>query len=189
VITLGTLLKLAAIREGLAVTGTERRGGAQREGPVTSHIRYRALDAREAADPRKVSSSGVIPQGGTHLLISLEPLEALRCLPYCNPETVILSDSRIRVPTAVRLGTAVYPPLARIWAALHEVTPSAYAVDLEELSRRHFGDLRRVNVIALGAASARARLPVSETALLEVIRERLPGYEENRRAFEIGKET
>jgi indolepyruvate ferredoxin oxidoreductase beta subunit len=186
VITLGTLLKLAAIKEHVDVTGAEKRGGAQREGPVTSNVRYRTLEAWEQGDPRKEPFSGVIPRGGAHLLISLEPLEAARCLPFCGPQTVVLSDVTRRTPTAVRLGTQAYPPLDKLWAMLREVTSRVHPVDLEGLARRHFGDLRRVNVIALGLACARGDLPVSRESLLEVVRERLPGFEENRRAFEIG---
>ncbi len=187
VITLGTLLKLAAIREGIEVTGAERRGGAQREGPVTSNVRYRVLDAEERQDPRKLPFSGAIPKGGADILIALEPLEALRWLPYCHSGSVIVSETTPRAPTAVRLGKATYPPLDAIWSALREVTAAVYPVALEDLCRRHFGDLRRINVIALGLAAARGNLPVSAEALLETVRERLPGFEENRKAFELGK--
>ena len=187
VITLGTLLKLAAVREGIEVTGAERRGGAQREGAVTSNVRYRALSEEEAADPRRAAFSGAIPRGGADLLISLEPLEAARCLPFCGSRTVVISDVTPRVPTAVRLGTAAYPALETIWGMLREVTPRVHPVDLEGLSRRHFGDLRRINVIALGLASALGDLPVAGDALLEVVRERLPGFEENLQAFQVGR--
>lgn len=189
VITLGTLLKLGALREGVDVAGAERRGGAQREGPVTSNVRYRLLSREERGDARKASFSGAIPRGGANLLISLEPLEAVRCLPYANAGTVVISDITPRVPTAVRLGTAAYPPLDALWSMLREVTPLVHPVDLEGLARRHFGDLRRLNVLALGLASALGDLPVSAEALLDVVRERLPGFEENRRAFELGREA
>jgi Pyruvate/2-oxoacid:ferredoxin oxidoreductase gamma subunit len=72
---------------------------------------------------------------------------------------------------------------------LREVTPRVHPVDLEGLARRHFGDLRRLNVLALGLASALGDLPVSAEALLDVVRDRLPGFEENRRAFEIGRDA
>ncbi|MBI5015947.1 MAG: 2-oxoacid:acceptor oxidoreductase family protein [Deltaproteobacteria bacterium] len=189
VITLGTLLKLAALREGVDVAGAERRGGAQREGPVTSNVRYRLLTDEERGDPRKAAFSGAIPRGGAHLLLALEPLEAVRSLSYANAETVIVTVVTPRVPTAVRLGTAVYPPLESLWDMLREVTPRVYPVDLEGLTRRGFGDLRRLNVVALGLASALGDLPVSAEALLDVVRDRLPGFEDNRRAFELGHEA
>lgn len=187
VITLGTLLKLAAIREGVEVTGAERRGGAQREGPVTSNVRYRVRDAEEVGDPRARPFSGLIPRGGAHLLIALEPLEAVRALAYVNADTVVVTETARRVPTAVRLATAAYPPLDRLWEVIGEVTPHLYPLALEDLSLRHFGSLRPVNVIALGLAAALGRLPVSDAALLETVRERLPDFEANRRAFEVGR--
>jgi indolepyruvate ferredoxin oxidoreductase beta subunit len=189
VITLGTLLKLAALREGVDVAGAERRGGAQREGPVTSNVRYRILEGPEQGDPRVRAFGGGIPQGGADLLLSLEPLEAARCLPYLNPGSVVITEVTPRVPTAVRLGTATYPTLERVWGWLREVTPRLHPVAMENLSKEGFGDLRRVNVIALGLASTLGRLPVSEEALLDVVRERLPDFPGNRRAFEMGKEA
>ncbi|MBE0617944.1 MAG: 2-oxoacid:acceptor oxidoreductase family protein [Proteobacteria bacterium] len=188
VITLGTLLKLAALREGVEVVGAERRGGAQREGPVTSTVRYRILEEGERRDPRKLPFGGEIPPGGAHLLVSLEPLEAARCLPYLNHRSVVIAEVTPRAPTAVRLGAAAYPPLGTLWDRLREVTPHVHPVALEETSRDQFGDLRRVNVLALGLASALGNLPVSEEALLEVVRERLPDVAGNRRAFAAGKE-
>ncbi|GAB4276387.1 MAG: indolepyruvate oxidoreductase subunit beta [Deferrisomatales bacterium] len=187
VITLGTLLKLAAIRQGVDVTGAERRGGAQREGPVTSNVRYRVLEDGERADPRKRPFSGLIPRGGAHLVIALEPLEAVRCLPYMNPHTVVITETAPRVPTAVRLGRAVYPPLERLWERIREVTPRLHPVPLEALSKERFGSLRQVNVIALGLASALGDLPVTDGSLLETVRERLPGFDLNREAFALGR--
>lgn len=49
--------------------------------------------------------------------------------------------------------------------------------------------LKQVNVIALGLAAALADLPVLDDALLGIVRERLPDFEANRRAFEVGKEV
>jgi indolepyruvate ferredoxin oxidoreductase beta subunit len=189
VITLGTLMKLAAIRAGVDVTGAERRGGAQREGPVTSNVRYRVLGDSERQDPRKRPFSGLIPRGGAHLLISLEPLEAARWLPYLNESSVVITETIPRVPTAVRLGTAEYPELETIWAMLHEVTPHVHPVEIEALSKQHFGELKQVNVIALGLAAALGDLPVPDEALLGIVRERLPGFEANRKAFEVGREA
>ncbi len=58
-ISLGTALKLAALRQGLGVAGAERRGGAQREGVVTSNVRY--FDENGGSAP---AVSGLIPAGG-----------------------------------------------------------------------------------------------------------------------------
>ncbi len=188
VITLGTLLKLAAIRQGVDVTGAERRGGAQREGPVTSNVRYRVLSPEERQDPRKRPFSGLIPRGGAHMLISLEPVEAVRCLPYLNRNTVVITETRARTPTAVRLGAAAYPPLDRVLEILREVTPRVYPVAMERVSAERFGSLRPVNVIALGLAASLGDLPVGDEALLATVEERLPDFPTNERAFRLGQE-
>ncbi len=186
-ITLGTLLKLAALRAGIEVTGAERRGGAQREGPVTSNVRYRVPETGEERAAEPAPFSGLIPRGGAHLVIALEPLEAVRCLPWMNPDTVVVAETAVRVPTAVRLGASAYPPVDRLWEMIRKVTPHLHPVGLEALSKERFGGLRQVNVIALGLASAVGDLPVGDDALLETVRERLPGFDANREAFELGR--
>ena len=53
VVTLGLLLKYAAIKEGIMVAGTETRGASQREGSVNSHVRFAVLDPGEEYDERR----------------------------------------------------------------------------------------------------------------------------------------
>ncbi|MHB8766581.1 MAG: 2-oxoacid:acceptor oxidoreductase family protein, partial [Deferrisomatales bacterium] len=76
-----------------------------------------------------------------------------------------------------------------LWELVRQVTPHLHPVALEDLAKHHFGDLRRVNVLALGLASALGDLPVSDEALLAVVRERLPDFDGNRRAFDLGRDA
>ena len=192
-ITLGTLLKLAALREGIAVAGAERRGGAQREGVVTSNIRYR--DAGDGGEPdpsmneRRTAASGLIPAAGADMLIAMEPLEALRHAIYINPETVLIVNDFPLIPVSVRIGESSYPDREIIHSRLREFTDRLFIFNIDEISRENFSSLRQVNTISLGIASALGKLPVSEQSLLETIREQLPDFETNRRAFMLGRET
>jgi len=188
VITLGTLLKLAAIKQGVRVTGSEKRGGAQREGPVTAFVRYQVLAPGETLPLRKDYHSAQLPTGGADMLVSLEPLEAVRVSSCLSERSVVVLNSFARVPIPVRLGQAEYPPLARIKEMLGAFTKRVYSFNMDEMSREAFGGVRQVNTICLGLAAGLGELPVSHEMLIEVIRENLPGFEENRRGFELGLE-
>ncbi len=180
-ISLGTVLKLAAIRDGLGVAGAERRGGAQREGVVTSNVRY--------FEGRGESVSGLIPAAGARMMIAMEPLEALRQALYLNEGSVVVVNDFPLAPVHVRIGQYEYPSRETIYARLQEFTPHLYAFNIDEMSLNHFGSLRQVNTISLGMAFALGNMPVSRDSLLGVIRDRFPDFEANRKAFELGIEA
>ncbi len=188
-ISLGTVLKLAAVHEGLDVVGAERRGGAQREGIVTSNVRYRKPESGETPDERRMAASGLIPTGAADMMISMEPLEALRHARYLNERSVVIINNFPLTPVSVRMGEREYPPLETVHSRLREFTPNVHLFAIDELSRAHFNSLRQVNTIALGIASALGGLPVSDESILAVVREQFSDFETNRRAFELGKET
>ena len=181
-ISLGTVLKLAAIREGLGVAGAERRGGAQREGVVTSNVRYFDAD-------RGGTVSGLIPSGGAQMMISMEPLEALRQARYLNGDSVVIVNDFPLTPVHVRIGEYEYPAREEIYSRLREFTPRVHAFNIDELSIKHFNSLRQVNTISLGIASALGAMPVSPASLLATIREQFPDFETNRKAFELGVDS
>lgn len=181
-ISLGTVLKLAAVREGIGVAGAERRGGAQREGVVTSNVRYFEADRGGAV-------SGLIPSAGAHMMISMEPLEALRQARYLNGESVVIVNDFPLTPVHVRIGEYEYPAREDIYSRLREFTARVHAFNIDELSLRHFNSLRQVNTISLGIASTLGSLPVSPESLLATIREQFPDFETNRQAFELGVDT
>lgn len=185
-ISLGTALKLAAIEEGLGVVGAEKRGGAQREGVVTSNVRYFGLEKGEDASARQGALSGLIPAGGAHLLIAMEPLEALRQARYINEATVVIVNDFPLTPVHVRIGEFAYPPLDEIYARLRECSTHVHACNIDELSIRHFNSLRQVNTISLGMASGLGKMPVTEASLLTTIQKQFPDFETNKKAFELG---
>src|SRR5690242_6063475 len=75
VLTMAALIGRAAVAEGLCVRQSEVHGMAQRGGAVTAHLRL--SDAPSASD--------LIPRGSADMILSLEPVEALRCLEYLAP--------------------------------------------------------------------------------------------------------
>lgn len=184
VITLGTLLKRAALRAGIHVSGSERRGGAQREGHVSTIIRYQWQDNGREPDERREVCSPMLCAGSADLLIGLEPLEAARLARYLNEASTVILNSFPLPPIPVKLGEAAYPPTQAIVEMLERITKKIYVWNLTEMAREKFGHSRAMNAIFLGVASGLARLPVSETHLLAVLQEE--GRPEDIECFRLG---
>ena len=72
ILSIATILGSAALKENLYVKQAEVHGMSQRGGDVQSNLRL-------SSDP---IASDLIPQGGADLIVSLEPMEALRYLPW-----------------------------------------------------------------------------------------------------------
>ncbi len=185
-ISLGTILKLAAIRQGLSVVGAERRGGAQREGIVTSNVRYRGIEKGEVYDERSMAASGLIPVAGADMMISMEPMEALRHARYLNSDSVVIINDFPLTPVSVRMGEREYPEPDSIYSRIRQFTPHVHVFNIDELSKKNFNSLKQINTISLGLACALGKLPVSRDALLETIKTQFPDFETNRRAFFLG---
>ncbi|MDH7499273.1 MAG: 2-oxoacid:acceptor oxidoreductase family protein [candidate division NC10 bacterium] len=186
VITLGNLLKLAGIKEGIRVSGAERRGGAQREGGVVSHVRYRLFEEGEAFDERRMTRSGLIPSGKADMLIAFEPLEAVRHCNFLHPGSVVVVNTEPSPPTLVRMKKYSYPALDDLLGTLRQFTPLIYPFNINELSRDYFHDFQHISVISLGLAVGVGEIPVSQGKFLEVLQERFPDFEGNRRGFHFG---
>ncbi|MBI4830085.1 MAG: 2-oxoacid:acceptor oxidoreductase family protein [Candidatus Lindowbacteria bacterium] len=184
VITLGTLLKKAALKAGIHVSGSERRGGAQREGHVSSIIRYRWTESGREYNDRHEVCSPMLPAGQAHLLIGLEPLEAARMARYLNSDSAVILNSFPLPPIPVKLGGAEYPPLEVIVGMLERLTARVYTWNLAEIARERFGHTRAMNAICLGIASRLADLPVPEKHLLDALAEE--GRPEDTDCFRCG---
>jgi indolepyruvate ferredoxin oxidoreductase beta subunit len=186
VITIGNLLKLAAMKEGISVSGAERRGGAQREGGVTSHVRYRVWEEGDTFDERRMTRSGMIPSGKADMLIAFEPLEAVRHCNFLHPGSRVVLNTEPSPPTLVRMEKYTYPPLDDLLSTLKEFTCLVFPFNINQLSRDFFLDLLHISVISLGLAVGLGEIPVSKERFLEVLQERYPDFEKNQRGFELG---
>ena len=83
ILSIATVIGSAALEQGLYIKQAEVHGMSQRGGDVQSHLRL-------GTDP---IHSDLIPQGGADLIVSLEPMEALRYLPYLSQEGWIVTSS------------------------------------------------------------------------------------------------
>lgn len=183
-ITLGAFFKKAALKAGIRVSGSERRGGAQREGHVSSIIRYQWNENGQGPGERRDVCSPMLPAGSAHLLIGLEPLEAARLARYLNDATTVILNSFPLLPIPVKLGKAEYPPTEAIVEMIGRLTRHIYVWDLTGIARENFGHSLAMNAVSLGIASRLASLPVSESHLLAALEEE--GRPEDIKCFRLG---
>ena len=90
ILSIATVIGEAALAENLYLKQAEVHGMSQRGGDVQSNLRL-------SSDP---IASDLIPKGGADLIISLEPMEALRYVDYLSPEgwVVTSADPFVNIP-------------------------------------------------------------------------------------------
>ena len=135
ILTIATVIGEAATAAGLYLKQAEVHGMSQRGGDVQS-------DLRLGTDP---VSSDLIPLGQADLIISMEPMEALRYLPYLAPEGTVVTASRPLV------NISDYPEEAALLAEL-DALPHVVRLDIEGLAREQ-GLPKSANMILLGMAA------------------------------------
>lgn len=145
-ISVSVLIAKAAMAEGFRVKQSEIHGMAQRGGEVLAHLR---ISDGEPASPS-------IPLGGADLVISFEPLEALRHARWLSVE----GGSLISAVSPVR-NIPDYPDLDAVLAELRAL-PRAYLVDADTIAKEA-GNSRAANMVLVGLASTLA--PISPDRL------------------------
>lgn len=82
ILSIATVIGKAALKDGLYMKQAEVHGMSQRGGDVQSNLRI--SDQPIASD--------LIPSGKCDLIISLEPMEGLRYLPYLSSEGWLVTN-------------------------------------------------------------------------------------------------
>ncbi len=151
-------------RLDLHVTIGETFGASQRGGSVMSHLR---VSARSAFSP-------LIPRGMAHMVVSLEPVEALRVLKtYGNPDVMVLTNTRPIHPVGVICGDQDYPSLPELEGWIRELSRRAWFID-STAEALNMGNPIFGNVILVGALAATGILPLERDHLEAVLRRRMP---------------
>lgn len=135
IISIAAVIGYAALQEGLFLKQSEVHGMSQRGGDVYSHLR---ISDKEIA-------SDLIPFGHTDCIISIEPLESLRYLPYLAPDGWLITN------TKPFINISNYPDIGSILAEIHSL-PHQIALDAETIAKEA-GTSRAANTVILGAAS------------------------------------
>ena len=174
VITAANILGKAAFKEKINVYISEIHGLSQRGGTICCSVRMGNV------------SSPMILMGTADVILSLEPLEALRKIPYANKKTKVITDINPIIPFTLNKNREKYPNLIDIFI---EIQNNAILYKIDALSiAKNSGSTISKNIVLLGALSAIDILPFDSKILLEIILDNTyPLYEDiNKKAFHGG---
>ncbi len=133
ILSIATVIGKAALKKGLYMKQAEVHGMSQRGGDVQSNLRI--SDQPIASD--------LIPQGKCDLIISLEPMESLRYLPYLSPEGWLVTNETpfVNIPN--------YPAHDAVLAEVDKL-PRKVVLNVDAIARET-GSARVANIVLLGA--------------------------------------
>lgn len=135
ILSIATIIGEAATRAGLNLKQAEVHGMSQRGGDVQSHLRL----------SDKTIYSDLIAQGSADMIISMEPMESLRYLPYLSKEGRVVTGSKpfVNIPD--------YPDTDTLMAELAAL-PAVDMMDIDAVAR-DAGNPRGANMVLLGMAA------------------------------------
>ena len=135
ILTIATIIGDAAAMAGVNLKQAEVHGMSQRGGDVQSNLRL----STEAI------YSDLIKQGSADMIISMEPMEALRYLPYLNEEGVVVTSSNAfkNIPN--------YPDEEALMGELVAL-PRVSMLPIEDLAKQNSMP-KSANVVLLGMAA------------------------------------
>ncbi|MDR0419178.1 MAG: indolepyruvate oxidoreductase subunit beta [Prevotellaceae bacterium] len=174
ILSIATIIGEAALKEGFYIKQAEVHGMSQRGGDVQSNLRISSTPIH----------SDLIAKSSADAIISLEPMEALRYIPYLSSKGWVVTNSTpfVNIPN--------YPEIEVIKTDLN-VLPNVIQIDIDTLAKEA-SIVRATNMVLLGAASL--ILDIDHKLLEEAIahvfaRKGEAIVEMNLKAFGIGREA
>lgn len=135
ILSIATIIGKAALDENLYIKQAEVHGMSQRGGDVQSNLRV----------SDKPISSDLIPYGKADLILSMEPMEALRYINYLSPKGWIITNS------TPFINIDNYPDEQAVKNTLDKMKNVIY-FDMDAMAK-DCGSPRSSNMVLLGAAS------------------------------------
>lgn len=142
ILSIAAALGSAALNNNLYMKQAETHGMSQRGGDVQSFMRI----------SDKPIFSDLIAKGKADIILSVEPMEALRYLPYLKEGGYVVTNSTplINIPN--------YPDLEVLLQTLKNL-PHRIIIDADQISKEETGQTRASNFVMLGAASPFIEIP------------------------------
>ena len=172
ILTIATIIGDAATVAGLNLKQAEVHGMSQRGGDVQSNLRLST----------DLIYSDLIKQGAADLIISMEPMEALRYLPYLNQEGWVVTSSH---PFK---NISNYPEEEALMQELNAL-PRVAALPIEDVAKEN-NLPKSANVVLLGMAAKYIEILTPEQLRESIARvfaskgEKI--VEANQLAFDLG---
>jgi len=175
ILTISAVLDMAALESGYNVKQSEVHGMSQRGGAVQAHVRI----------SDKPVYSDLIPKGKADIILSVEPMELLRYLPYVHPEKGYLVTDINPFKNI-----ADYPDEAELRQQI-ETFPHHRIVDARSLAKKA-GNFRAANIVMIGAIAD--LLPFEDEVVKKIITDLFQRkgdrvVQMNLDAFELGKQA
>lgn len=135
ILSIAATIGMAAVNHGLYLKQAETHGMSQRGGDVQSHLR---LSDKEIA-------SDLIPMGKADMILSVEPMESLRYLPYLSPNGWLITNCKpfINIPD--------YPAIEVVLEEVRKVA-NHIIIDADQIAKE-MGSIKAANMVMLGAAA------------------------------------
>lgn len=174
ILTIAAVLDTAALASNLNIKQAEVHGMSQRGGAVQSHVRI----------SDKEIYSDLIPKGKADMIISVEPMELLRYLPFLKKDGLLVTDSN---PFN---NITDYPELEELYTEIRSHS-NTLLIDAKKIAK-DLGNSRATNIVLLGAAAS--QLPLSDESIQQAIKSLFARKGEkivakNIEAYNKGKET
>ena len=172
ILSIATIIGEAAIKENLNIKQAEVHGMSQRGGDVQSNLRL-------SSDP---IHSDLIPLGAADVIISMEPMEALRYVQYLHENGRVVTSSHPfkNIPN--------YPEEQEIAAELAAL-PHTVSLPIDDIAKTNSLP-KSANVILLGMAAKFIEILSPEQLRESIARVFARKGEEvvkaNQRAFDLG---
>jgi indolepyruvate ferredoxin oxidoreductase beta subunit len=141
ILSIAATIGMAALENNLYLKQAEVHGMSQRGGAVQSHLR---ISEKEIA-------SDLIPLGKADLIISVEPMESLRYLPWLSEKGWLVTNTTpfVNIPD--------YPDMKVLITEIEKL-PHHIAINADEIARQ-VKSPRSSNMVMLGAASPFLDIP------------------------------
>lgn len=177
VLTAANILGWAALHAGYKVRLGEVHGMSQRFGSVISYVRF----------GEDVYGS-MVPEGKADVMLSFEPVEALRYVNYLKEGGMVVVNTKPIVPVQVSMGMASYPSLEEIKKVFEEEFKAKWiGFNAEELAEQA-GHVVTTNTVLIGALTQIPEFPLDAEHVREVIKISVPpkAVDMNMKAFDLG---
>lgn len=135
ILSIAAVIGMAAVESGLQLKQAEVHGMSQRGGAVQSHLRISSTSI----------ASDLIPEGKCDMILSVEPMEALRYFPY------LASDGWVVTSSKTFENISDYPKSNEIFQEIRKVN-NHIIIDAAGIAKE-LGSQKVSNMVMLGAAS------------------------------------